>query len=161
MTAGCISFKNRDFLPVYAFSVHGKEGRGFIHVFPFKFDEVGDQERHRLAEQADHADRFGVRNLLAFWSNLEKGYRLFNETRRIPRVTLPSKNIYQVGDSDPYVGAIQTALGLKGKADMEFTEEVKIALVAFQQQSNLTADGIAGPKTLRALGLYPLKYVFE
>ena len=42
----------------------------------------------------------------------------------------------------------------QGPIDGNYNQELKEAVTKFQNQQNLTADGVAGPKTLRALGLY-------
>ena len=40
-----------------------------------------------------------------------------------------------------------------GKADGIYGEQTKNAVIAFQKAKGLSADGIAGPKTLEALGI--------
>ena len=42
----------------------------------------------------------------------------------------------------------------QGPIDGNYNQQLKQAVTKFQNQQNLTADGVAGPKTLRALGLY-------
>ena len=68
------------------------------------------------------------------------------------------KYILQEGSKGYEVERLQQALkgkGLyQGPIDGQYTEEVTDAVKEFQQTENLTVDGIAGPATLMALGLY-------
>lgn len=61
------------------------------------------------------------------------------------------------GSKGESVKRLQTALAEKGFSpgvvDGDFGNATLAALIAFQKSSNLLADGIAGPKTLFALGL--------
>jgi len=63
------------------------------------------------------------------------------------------------GSSGPQVVALQNALTAAGfspgGADGQFGPETRAAVLAFQMRQNLTADGIAGPATVAALGLIP------
>ncbi|MDF1494751.1 spore cortex-lytic enzyme [Caproiciproducens sp. CPB-2] len=63
----------------------------------------------------------------------------------------------KVGSQGAEVKSIQTKLRdqgyYKGKVDGIFGSQTKSAVVSFQKAKGLTADGIAGPKTLAALGL--------
>ena len=67
---------------------------------------------------------------------------------------LPTATVHP-NDTGTPVKQLQAALiklgYLKGKADGIFGPGTKAAVVAFQSASNLTADGIAGAKTLAAL----------
>ena len=42
----------------------------------------------------------------------------------------------------------------KGPVDGHYTASVKQAVTEFQRRKKLTTDGVAGPNTLKALGLY-------
>jgi peptidoglycan hydrolase-like protein with peptidoglycan-binding domain len=58
------------------------------------------------------------------------------------------------GSTGVEVTALQLALGFgAGHADGIFGPDTEAALVAFQLASGLDPDGVAGPETLRALGL--------
>ena len=57
--------------------------------------------------------------------------------------------VYKIGSTGPVVKQIQTALGLI--PDGSFGPLTKEALVTWQREHNLTADGIAGPSTLARL----------
>ena len=67
------------------------------------------------------------------------------------------KNSLQVGDKGADVKALQQALlehGFNpGAIDGEFGAGVEAAVVAFQNSSGLLADGVAGARTLMAIGL--------
>jgi len=71
---------------------------------------------------------------------------------------LRSKYILEEGMSGYDVERLQQALTDKGfyngPIDGTFSPEVKKAVESFQKQQNLTADGVVGPLTLKALGLY-------
>jgi GH24 family phage-related lysozyme (muramidase) len=60
------------------------------------------------------------------------------------------------GQSGPRVKELQTALKAKGysvSTDGAFGAHTELAVIAFQKRSQLIPDGIAGPQTLRLLGL--------
>lgn len=79
VSAGCISFKNRAFLPVYYFAKNHntkKFGSIQVHMFPFRFSE-------KLKKQyCGTYNLMDSKSLNAFWSNLEEGYTLFNQTHK-------------------------------------------------------------------------------
>ncbi|MEZ4651940.1 MAG: peptidoglycan-binding domain-containing protein, partial [Candidatus Eisenbacteria bacterium] len=64
----------------------------------------------------------------------------------------------QKQDSGYEVEQLQTKLQelqlYSGPVDGVYSEAVRKAVEAFQTQNHLTTDGIAGPATLRSLGLY-------
>lgn len=66
-------------------------------------------------------------------------------------------NTLRPGASGPEVAGLQTVLAaegfLPGKIDGNFGPATEAALLAFQKANGLLADGIAGPRTLAALGL--------
>lgn len=66
-------------------------------------------------------------------------------------LNLRKKMIYKVGSNDPFVKKIQEALGLK--QDGIFGQTTAKALIAFQRENNLVADGVAGKETIEALGI--------
>jgi hypothetical protein len=64
--------------------------------------------------------------------------------------------VLQVGSMGPAVVSLQQALDQNGEsitADGDFGPATRAAVEDFQQKHGLTADGIAGPETLRALNL--------
>jgi peptidoglycan hydrolase-like protein with peptidoglycan-binding domain len=68
------------------------------------------------------------------------------------------KYLLDSGASGMDVERLQQALAAHGHyggaVDGRFDDEVRAAVRAFQAANGLEADGIAGPLTLRALGLY-------
>jgi murein L,D-transpeptidase YcbB/YkuD len=64
----------------------------------------------------------------------------------------------QPGDKGLEVEQLQEALKkagvYKGPIDGIYDEDVKIAVRAYQQAKNLSADGVAGATTMDAMGLY-------
>lgn len=67
-------------------------------------------------------------------------------------------SILQVGDNGPQVRRVQEALSKKklyaGPVDGRFGDELEIVVKKFQRVNSLEVDGVVGPATLRALGLY-------
>jgi murein L,D-transpeptidase YafK len=95
VSAGCASMKNRDFLPVFAFSRHHnkkRHGKLQLHIFPFRFDRLGADEISHLA--AVHAGKLGKERLLGFWMNLKEGFDRFKSTRR-PLKTAIEGGVYK------------------------------------------------------------------
>lgn len=83
VSAGCPSFKNRDFLSVFAFSRHHdakRHGKLQLHLFPFRFDKVDAPARAALAGAYQYAGAVGKERLLTFWQNLEEGFAAFNKS---------------------------------------------------------------------------------
>ena len=64
-----------------------------------------------------------------------------------------------MGSNGPEVAALQKKLGeagfATGETDGKFGKGTQDAVMAYQKSKNLPADGIAGPKTVAALGLTP------
>jgi murein L,D-transpeptidase YafK len=82
VSAGCPSFRNRDFLPVFAFARHHdakRHGRLQLHVFPFRLDKVDAAKRAALAEPYPFLDAVGKERVLRFWDNLQEGFDAFNK----------------------------------------------------------------------------------
>lgn len=67
------------------------------------------------------------------------------------------QTLSKVGSQGSEVKQVQTKLRdlgyYKGSIDSIFGSQTKSAVVSFQRAKGLTADGIAGPKTLSALGI--------
>jgi len=80
VTAGCISFENRNFLPVFlAATFHNKTdfGKIKIHIYPFRFTEAN---KNNYSESVD--SEMNKTQLLNFWNELEKGYNLFETNKK-------------------------------------------------------------------------------
>jgi peptidoglycan hydrolase-like protein with peptidoglycan-binding domain len=69
-----------------------------------------------------------------------------------------AKYLLQEGSFGMEVENLQQALKERdlylGPIDGVFSSTLKEAVIKYQSQNNLKADGIAGPLTLKALGLY-------
>ncbi len=90
VTAGCISFENENFLPVFlAASHHNKTAYGKIkiHIFPFRFTEENKTYFSKNAYSEMKKD-----DLIKFWDELEKGYNLFEKTRKALNVSYSGEN---------------------------------------------------------------------
>ncbi len=85
VTAGCISFENRNFLPVFLTSAHHNKkyyGHPKIHIFPFRFtQELKIQQSKKVTSNMKSED------LINFWDDIELGYKLFNKTHKAIKVT--------------------------------------------------------------------------
>ncbi len=68
---------------------------------------------------------------------------------------VPADAVLRPGDSGDSVTALQEALQTlgydPGEVDGKYGDATEQAVVAFQQSKSLTADGIAGPKTIAAI----------
>ena len=154
ISAGCISFENLNFLPVYAFSRHhnrDKYGRIQYHIFPFRFDKTDSDMRKKLAERYTHADKIDRAYLLNFWRNLEYGYNLFEE-RKKPLYIDSYTDYYNLKDRAENISVIKKHLAetgyYKGEINDEFGENLESALNKYQIDHNLTSDGKIGKKTI-------------
>lgn len=89
----------------------------------------------------------------AYFSFREAGLAETKQARAAkPRVLKLAKPLMKGGD----VQALQTALrkrGIKVATDGVFGPDTRNAVIAYQQKSGLTPDGIAGPATSARLGL--------
>ena len=83
-----------------------------------------------------------------------------NSKQRLYQAMQGKRGLYmlQSGDSGHEVENLQRALAAagaySGPVDGKFSPELEGALRAYQSRESLDMDGIAGPATLRALGLY-------
>lgn len=66
--------------------------------------------------------------------------------------------VLEEGDSGIEVERLQKALGdngfYTGPVDGQYSENLRLAVEAFQEDQNMIIDGIAGPATMQALSLY-------
>ena len=85
------------------------------------------------------------------------GVTNYNSRLREPVVASQQVAVYKQGNKGETVKLIQTKLirwgYLKGTADGIFGPKTKEAVKYFQRKNGLTADGIVGNKTLKALGI--------
>jgi len=103
--------------------------------------EAGDMDRADLNHENRQMYLKGSKNRLY---NAKKGKR--------------GQYLLQEADSGYEVEQLQTKLQelhiYTGAVDGVYSEELRRAVEAYQGQNSLEADGIAGPATLRSLGLY-------
>jgi hypothetical protein len=156
VTAGCVSFENRDFLPVFACAMHHDRNRFGplqVHLFPFRFEKWSTADRRRRAREFVHANLFQEEELLGFWDNLEEGWSRFNEKPAPLAYRAVSK--LELGDRGSMVKALKvflTDLGFEiSKRDGQFDEGLSAAVKTIQTQGHLEADGIVGRRTMKHL----------
>ncbi len=92
VTIGCIPLGNEGIEEVYLAALEAHRSGGLhpkVHLFPAVMNGAG------MAFLADEAK--GDATLLAFWKSLEPLWRVFQETHRIPTVTISKQGIYRVG----------------------------------------------------------------
>ncbi|HUE76742.1 MAG TPA: hypothetical protein VMM83_02280 [Longimicrobiales bacterium] len=92
-TVGCVPIEDRNIEEVYWAAVQATDaGQRLIpiHIFPARLDE--DNLRWLESTFSPEAE------LLAFWQNLSQGYAFFEETRRVPWVTVAENGEYAVPD---------------------------------------------------------------
>jgi murein L,D-transpeptidase YafK len=97
VTAGCISFINRDYLPIYLAALsHNSNEYGPIkmHVFPFRFDKISESDKTYYSENNLHMKKD---QLIKTWNNLEEGYNLFNNTRKALKISIMNNSKYTFG----------------------------------------------------------------
>ncbi len=88
VSIGCISFKNKNYLPVFLTAMyHDSKNYGpiKIHIFPFRFENKNIEERQKLAENMQHMSEKQVFNN---WDELEKVYVLFNQKRKAIKISI-------------------------------------------------------------------------
>lgn len=156
VTAGCVSFTNLDFLPIFACAMHHDSARFGplqVHLFPFRFDHVPPTERQEIAETYFHADIWAASRLNAFWRNLEEGWSFFNEVRRPLDLTFTTT--LKRGDHGPSVRTIRSFLVAQGFLDAPdsdvFDQRLQDAVKRFQTAQGLATDGIIGRHTMSRL----------
>ena len=85
VTAGCISFENKNFLPIFLSSkFHNTKSYGYpkIQIFPFRFSEKLKEEQAKEV----YSD-MKPENLISFWEELELAYKLFEKNHKAIKVT--------------------------------------------------------------------------
>jgi murein L,D-transpeptidase YafK len=81
VSIGCASLSNRDFLAVFTFARHhlaARHGPLQVHLFPFRFDQVGPEQLDALLRANPPTSTLGERELRLFWDNLKEGFERFN-----------------------------------------------------------------------------------
>jgi len=94
VTAGCISFLNRNYLPIFLAALsHNSSNYGAIkiHIFPFRFEKMDDKKRIDFASNISDMKKEQV---IETWGNLETGYNLFNKTRKALKINISNQTKY-------------------------------------------------------------------
>ncbi len=95
VSAGCISFENKNFLPVFLSARYHKSktyGYPKIQIFPFRFSEKNIKKMSKKV-----SSEMTPEQLIAFWSELEKAYNLFEKNHKAIKVTF-SNNKYNFSE---------------------------------------------------------------
>lgn len=90
-TVGCVPIEDHNIEELYWLAVQATDaGQRLIpvHIFPARLDEAG----LRWLESTFRPEP----TLLAFWENLAEGFTFFEETRRVPWVTVAENGSYAV-----------------------------------------------------------------
>ncbi len=85
VTAGCISFENRNYLPLFRFALghdQKKYGKIKIHIYPFRFTEKLKKKYAKTGYDITE------KQMLSFWDNLEEGYTLFENNKKAIKVSV-------------------------------------------------------------------------
>jgi murein L,D-transpeptidase YafK len=97
VSIGCIAIEDGPIEELYVLTLdsRAKMGRNVpIHIFPRRLDAAGLAELAKLP----HANE----QLISFWQGLEPGWRIFEETKRPPRVSVePKTGAYRVKPERP------------------------------------------------------------
>lgn len=95
VSIGCISFKNKNYLPVFLSALGhnaNKYGPIKIHIFPFRFDNFSEEEQLVFAKRVK---RMKSKQVLEDWKNLREAYNLLNNNKKAIKVTtLTTKYLY-------------------------------------------------------------------
>ena len=90
-TVGCVPIEDRNIREVYWLAVQATEaGQRLIpvHIFPARLEEP----TLRWLADTFHPEP----DLLDFWNNLAQGYAFFENTRRVPWITVDQNGLYRV-----------------------------------------------------------------
>ncbi len=94
VTAGCISFENKNFLPIFLSSkFHDSNTYGYpkIHIFPFRYSEKLKEEQSKEV----YSD-MKPEDLISFWEELEVAYKLFEKNKKAIKVSFTNNTYHFV-----------------------------------------------------------------
>jgi len=95
VTAGCISFENKNFLPIFLSArYHNSKtyGNPKIQIFPFRFTE---KDKNEMSEKAD--SEMKPEQLVTFWTKPEKACNIFEKNHKAIKVSFSGKQ-YQFSE---------------------------------------------------------------
>jgi len=85
VTAGCISFENKNFLPIFlSAKFHNTKKYGYpkVHIFPFRFTEDLKIEKSKEAYS-----EMKPNNIISFWNDIEPAYQIFKKNHKAIKVS--------------------------------------------------------------------------
>ncbi len=85
VTAGCISFENKNFLPIFLSSrFHNTKKYGYpkVHIFPFRFTEELKKEKSTKV----YSD-MKPNDIINFWEDIEPAYQMFEKNHKAIKVS--------------------------------------------------------------------------
>jgi len=156
ITAGCVSFKNRDFLSVYGFAAlhhRSKNDDLQIHIFPFRFK---GKDLAAVPIDPDIGSRLGTDKTRRFWRNLKTGYELFEATG-LPLKVQTSVRLRK-GSSGRPVKQLQRVLKemgfFEGEVNGVYDDATVRAVKEFQKSNKLKQTGRIRGVELEKLQMY-------
>jgi murein L,D-transpeptidase YafK len=172
VSIGCVSFRNNDFLLVYAFSRYhnsSKYGKIQFHIFPFRFSEKTEVEINELSNRFIHLKSYSSDKLRRFWKNLKFGDNLFNN-HKMPLSIITNRTYLQENDLSEIVPTFKQFLNkmgyFTGEINSIFGYDLRSAVIQYQTLRHLTADGVIGNKTINkmredGLGEVSIEYIYN
>jgi hypothetical protein len=128
---------------------------GCITIYPPQYDEFIKSvyaEMKRLGQQTIRVKLVNNNNSATVSADSITPPAVQDQTiEQSPNPTVTPLPILRMGDKGEHVKTLQRALHIT--ADGIFGSKTKRALVAYQTRSGLTPDGVAGPKTYAKLGI--------
>lgn len=85
VSAGCISFENENFLPVFLSALYqnkSKYGASQIQIYPFRFTEKLKSEYSKSVNS-----NMKPQQIIEFWNQLENGYTIFEQNHKALKVS--------------------------------------------------------------------------
>jgi hypothetical protein len=158
VTRGCVSFLNRDFLPIFAFAAHHqpkKYGKLQIHIFPFRFDRINDAQMNDFTGYYLHRKIYSKKQLIDFWQGLKTGFDLF-EKKPLP-LTVSCSGLIRPGEYCSTVQAVKTYFKnhhhYPGPINDCYSADLVTFITTFQKKNHLPATGNIGHLTLSVLNI--------
>ncbi len=172
VSIGCISFLNKNFIPVYAFSRHhnsSKYGKIQYHIFPFRSAKKTESEVTEYSKNFIHHKEYSPNKLRSFWKNLAFGEKLFEKYKK-PLSIITNRRYLQEDDLSETIKTVKEFLKEKeyysDEIDCVFDSVLKSAVIQYQNENNMTSDGLIGNNTLKQMrkdGIeeFSLEYIYR